>query len=58
MPPRPNHHPLIGRAKDVAAGAVLLAAIDAVGVAARVFLARGFCTLHEARVCGGSRVSA
>ena len=28
----PEHHPLVGRAKDVAAGAVLIAAIAAVGV--------------------------
>jgi diacylglycerol kinase (ATP) len=34
----PDRHPLAGRAKDVAAGAVLLAALFAVGVAAFVFV--------------------
>jgi diacylglycerol kinase (ATP) len=33
----PERHPLIGRAKDVAAGAVLLGALAAVGVALAVF---------------------
>ena len=35
----PDEHPLVGRAKDAAAGAVLLAAIAALVVAAIVFLA-------------------
>ena len=34
----PNYHPLAGRAKDVAAGAVLISAIAAAMVAAIVFL--------------------
>ena len=34
----PDPHPLIGRAKDMAAGAVLLAALMAVGVAVCVFV--------------------
>lgn len=34
----PDPHPLIGRAKDMAAGAVLLAALMAVGVAVCVFI--------------------
>ncbi len=34
----PDHHPLAGKAKDVAAGAVLLAAIGAAAVGALVFL--------------------
>lgn len=34
----PDHHPLAGKAKDVAAGAVLLAAIAAAVVACIVFL--------------------
>ena len=34
----PEHNELIGRAKDVAAGGVLIAAIAAVGVAAAVFI--------------------
>lgn len=34
----PNQHPLAGKAKDVAAGAVLLAAIGAAAVGALVFL--------------------
>lgn len=33
----PEHHPLIGKAKDVAAGAVLLAAIGAMIVGLAVF---------------------
>ena len=33
----PEFHPLVGRAKDVAAGAVLLAAIAAVGIGVCVF---------------------
>jgi diacylglycerol kinase len=33
----PDEHPLVGRAKDVAAGAVLMAAIVAVGVGIVVF---------------------
>jgi diacylglycerol kinase (ATP) len=33
----PEHHPMIGRAKDVAAGAVLLAAIGAALVGALIF---------------------
>jgi diacylglycerol kinase (ATP) len=33
----PNEHPLVGRAKDVAAGGVLAAAIAAVGVGIVVF---------------------
>ena len=33
----PEHHPLIGRAKDVAAGGVLLAAAGAVGIGVLVF---------------------
>jgi diacylglycerol kinase (ATP) len=36
----PTYHPLVKRAKDVAAAAVLLAAIAAVGVAALLFLPR------------------
>ena len=34
----PGHHPLAGKAKDVAAGAVLLAAIGATAVGLLVFL--------------------
>ena len=34
----PNHHPLAGKAKDVAAGAVLLAAIGAAAVGLLIFL--------------------
>jgi diacylglycerol kinase len=34
----PDHHPLAGKAKDIAAGAVLLAAIFAAGVASFIFL--------------------
>ena len=34
----PEHHPLAGRAKDVAAGAVLCASITAVAVASIIFL--------------------
>jgi diacylglycerol kinase len=34
----PEHHPLIGKAKDVAAGAVLMSAIGALVVAVVVFL--------------------
>lgn len=34
----PDHHPLAGKAKDVAAGAVLLAAIAAIVIAAIVFV--------------------
>jgi diacylglycerol kinase (ATP) len=34
----PQHHPLIGHAKDVAAGGVLLAALGAVGIGALVFV--------------------
>ena len=34
----PEHHPLAGRAKDVAAGAVLCASIAAVIVASIIFL--------------------
>ncbi len=34
----PDHHPLIGRAKDVAAAGVLLASAAAVGVGLLVFL--------------------
>ncbi len=33
----PHHHPLAGKAKDVAAGAVLLAALGALAVGALVF---------------------
>jgi len=33
----PEFHPLVGRAKDVAAGAVLLAALAAVGIGVCVF---------------------
>lgn len=33
----PNYHPLAGKAKDVAAGAVLLAALGALAVGALVF---------------------
>ena len=36
----PDQHPLVGRAKDAAAGAVLLAAIAATAVGAIVFLPR------------------
>jgi diacylglycerol kinase (ATP) len=36
----PEHHPLVGRAKDVAAAAVLLAATMAVAIGACVFLGR------------------
>jgi diacylglycerol kinase (ATP) len=36
----PEQHPLVGRAKDVAAGAVLLAACGAVGIGVCVFGAR------------------
>ncbi|MEY4936315.1 MAG: hypothetical protein RIS64_2674 [Bacteroidota bacterium] len=34
----PDHHPLAGKAKDVAAGAVLLTAIAAIGVGILIFL--------------------
>ena len=34
----PDHHPLAGKAKDVAAGAVLIAAAGAAAIAAIVFL--------------------
>jgi diacylglycerol kinase (ATP) len=34
----PEHHPLAGKAKDVAAGAVLLTAIAAIGVGILIFL--------------------
>lgn len=36
----PEHHPAIGRAKDMAAGAVLLAAVGAAAVGAIVFVPR------------------
>ncbi|OBS09144.1 diacylglycerol kinase family protein [Acidihalobacter prosperus] len=36
----PEHHPLIGRAKDVAAGAVLLAALGALAVGVLILLGR------------------
>lgn len=38
----PDLHPAIGRAKDMASGAVLVAAIIALGVAGLIFLARMF----------------
>lgn len=38
----PHHHPLAGRVKDVAAGAVLLTAIGAATVGAIVFLPKIF----------------
>ena len=38
----PEHHPLAGKAKDVAAAAVLLAAIAAILVAALIFFPRLF----------------
>lgn len=34
----PNHHPLAGKAKDVAAAAVLMAALGALGVGLIIFL--------------------
>ncbi len=34
----PNHHPLVGQAKDVAAGAVLLAAIGAIVIGMIIIL--------------------
>jgi diacylglycerol kinase (ATP) len=42
----PDHHPLIGKAKDVAAGAVLIASIGALLVAALVFLPHLAATRH------------
>ena len=36
----PDHHPLVGTAKDVAAGGVLIAALGAVVVGALVFVPR------------------
>jgi diacylglycerol kinase len=36
----PEHHPLVGKAKDVAAGAVLLASITAAVVGTIIFLPR------------------
>jgi diacylglycerol kinase (ATP) len=36
----PGYHPLVKRAKDVSAAAVLLAALGAIGVAAALFLPR------------------
>ncbi len=41
----PEHHPLAGKAKDVAAGAVLLAAIGAMTVGAIIFLPKIFALL-------------
>lgn len=38
----PDLHPAIGRAKDMASGAVLVAAIIALGIAALIFLPRMF----------------
>ncbi len=38
----PEHHPLVGRAKDVAAGAVLIAALTALAVGALLFLPKTF----------------
>jgi diacylglycerol kinase len=38
----PDWHPLVGRAKDLAAGAVLMASIVAVAIGAIVFGARFF----------------
>lgn len=42
----PEHHPLVGTAKDVAAGGVLIAAIGALVVGALVFVPR-FVELSE-----------
>jgi diacylglycerol kinase (ATP) len=39
----PGYHPLAGKAKDIAAGAVLLAAMGAVAVGVLVFGPRIFC---------------
>lgn len=36
----PNHHPLIGMAKDMAAGAVFVTAIVSIAVACFIFLSR------------------
>ncbi len=47
----PGQHPLAGKAKDVAAGAVLLAAIFAVAVACFVFLPHLCGCLHSAANC-------
>ena len=44
----PEHHPLAGRAKDLAAGAVLCAAIAAVGVGLLVFGPRLFAFFKNA----------
>jgi len=38
----PGHHPLVGKAKDVAAAAVLICSFAAVGVAALVFIPHWF----------------
>lgn len=38
----PDHHPLVGKAKDVAAGAVLLCALASVAVGAIIFLPKAF----------------
>ena len=43
----PGFHPLAGKAKDVAAAAVLLAAIGAVAVAGIIFLPRIFACISE-----------
>ncbi len=43
----PDYHPLAGKAKDVAAGAVLLAAISAATVGTIIFLPKGWKTLIE-----------
>lgn len=42
----PSFHPLAGKAKDVAAGAVLLAALGAVAVGALVFIPHLWPLLH------------
>lgn len=44
----PEHHPLAGKAKDIAAGAVLLAAIFAAGVACFVFIPHVLTCCHPA----------
>ncbi|MFZ3129775.1 MAG: diacylglycerol kinase family protein [Desulfosporosinus sp.] len=40
---QPNFHPLAGMAKDVAAGAVLVTAIQAIAIGMIVFFPRLFC---------------
>jgi len=43
----PDHHPLAGKAKDLAAGAVLLTAMCTAIVGTIIFLPKGWYTLME-----------